>query len=124
MLPLGPRVKSALQIAGQNRDVSPSDERADSRFEFPGLARFRSRALRKNNQDILGIAEKLRADGKAPANANSPRKGQRVGNHGRNESARHALEKIIRRRSREGAMQFAQGQRREKAERVEMAGMI
>src|SRR6266436_7727014 len=121
---LRPRAISALQIAGQNGDVPPGDERADSRFEFPGLARFRSRALRKNDQDIFGIAEKLRADGEAPANANSPRKGQRVGNHGGDESARHALEKIIRRRSRESAMQLAQGQRGEKAERVKMTGMI
>src|SRR5216683_3755863 len=46
-----PRAKSALQIAWQNRDVPSRDERADSRFEFPGLARFRSCALRKNDQD-------------------------------------------------------------------------
>ena len=59
---LRPRPESALQIAGQNRDVPPRDERANSRFEFPGLARFRSRAFRKNDQDIFGIAEKLRAD--------------------------------------------------------------
>src|SRR6266480_4684063 len=45
---LRPRAKSILQIAGQNRDVPPGDERADSRFEFPGLASFRSRAFRKN----------------------------------------------------------------------------
>src|SRR6266403_341646 len=56
---LRPRAKSALQIAGQNRDVPPGDERANSRFELPGLARFRSRALRKNDQDIFGIAEKV-----------------------------------------------------------------
>src|SRR5882724_8322552 len=121
---LRPRLKSALQIARQNRDVPPRDERANSRFEFAGLARFRSRALRENDQDIFGIAEKLRAEGEAPANANSPRKGQRVGNHGSNESARHALKKIIRSSSRESAMQFAQGQRGQKAERVEMTGMI
>src|SRR5437660_4930996 len=121
---LRPRAKSALQITGQNRDVPPGNECADSRSEFAGLARFRSRALRKNDQDSFGIAEKFRADGEAPPNANSPLKGQRIGNHGGDESARHALEKIIRRRSRESAMQFAQGQRREKAERVEMTGMI
>src|SRR6266566_1544099 len=124
MLALRPRAKSALQIAGQNGDVPPGDERADSRFEFPGLARFRSRALRKNNQDIFGIVEKFRADGEAPANANSPRKWQRVGNHGGDESAWHALKKIVRRCCRESAMQFAQGQSGEKAERVEMTGMV
>src|SRR5437588_12198961 len=69
---LRPRAKSTLQIAGQNRDVPPGNQRANSRFEFPGLARFRSRALRKNDQDIFGIAEKVRADGEAPANANLP----------------------------------------------------
>src|SRR6266568_4408146 len=121
---LRPRAKSALQIAGQNGDVPPGDERADSRFEFPGLARCRSRALRKNDQNIFGIAEKFRADGEAPANANPPCKGQRIGDHGGDESAWHALEKIICRRSRESAMQFAQGQRGEKTERVEMTGMI
>src|SRR6266513_3706490 len=65
---LRPRATSAPQIARQNDDVPPSDERADSRFEFPSLARFRSRALRKNNQDIFGIVEKFRADRQAPAN--------------------------------------------------------
>src|SRR5467141_4864138 len=93
---LRPGAKSALQIARQNGDVPPGDDRANSQFEFPGLARFRSRALRKNDQDIFGIAEKIRADGEAPANANSPCKRQRVGNYGGDESARHALEKIIR----------------------------
>src|SRR6266446_888463 len=121
---LRPRPKSALQITGQNRDVPPGNQRANSRLEFPSLARFRSRAFRKNDQDIFGIAEKLRADGEAPANPNSPRKGQRIGNYGSDESARHALKKIIRSSSREGAMQFAQRQRGEKAERVEMTGMI
>src|SRR5947209_11854543 len=121
---LRPRAKSALQIAGQNRDVPPGDERANSRFELPGLARFRSRALRKNDQDIFGIAEKVRADGEAPANANSPRKGKRISDHSCDESARHALEKIIRGCSRESVMQFAQGQRGEKTERVEMTRMI
>src|SRR5437870_11476269 len=67
---LRPRAKSALQIAGQNRDVSSGDERADSRFECQGLACFRSRALWKNDQDIFGIVEKFRADGQTPANAN------------------------------------------------------
>src|SRR5438477_2557370 len=66
---LRPRAISALQIAGQNGDVPPGDERADPRFEFPSLACFRSRTLWKDNQDIFGIAEKFRADGKAPANA-------------------------------------------------------
>ena len=121
---LRPRAKSALQKTGKNRDVTPGDEGADSRFELPGLARFRSRAFWKNDQDIFGIVEELRADGEAPAHANSSRKGQRIGNHGSDKSARHALEKIIRSCNRESAMQFAQGQRGEKAERVEMAGMI
>src|SRR5213078_2304318 len=58
-----PRAKSALQITWKNRDVPPGDQRADSRFEFPSLARFRSCALRKNDQDIFGIVEKFRADG-------------------------------------------------------------
>src|SRR5439155_22993310 len=116
--------KSALQMAGQDCDVSPSDERADSRFELPGLACFRSRALRENNQNIFGVAEKIRADGETPANANSPCKGQRIRNHGGDESAWHALEKIIRRCSRKSAMQLAQRERGEKAERVEMTGMI
>src|SRR5437762_8201083 len=111
---LWPRAKGALQITGKNRDVAPGDECADSRFELPRLARFRSRAFWKNDQDIFGIVEKLRADGETPAHANSPREGQRIGNHGRDESARHALEKIIHRRSRESAMQLAQGQRGEK----------
>src|SRR5438270_13318752 len=84
---LRPRAKSALQITGQNRDIPPGHQRADSRLEFAGLARLRSRALRKNDQDILRIAEKLRADGEAPANANSSRKGQRIRNHGGDESA-------------------------------------
>jgi len=119
-----PCAKSALQIARQNRDIPPRDERANSRFEFAGLACFRSRALRKNDQDILGIFENLRADGEAPANANSPRKGQGIGNHGSDESARHALKKIIRSSSRESSMQFAQWQRGEKTEGVEMTGMI
>src|SRR5439155_765391 len=110
---LRPRAKSALQITWQNRYVPPGDERADSRFEFPGLACFRSRALRKNDQDIFWIAEKFRADGEAPANANSARKSERIGNYGSDESARHALKKIIGRCSREGAVQFTQGQRRE-----------
>src|SRR6266478_4825645 len=121
---LRPRPKSALKIAGQNRDVPPGNERANSRFEFPGLACFRSRALRKNDQDIFWIAEKCRTDREAPANTNLPRKRQGIGHHGGDESARHALEKIIRRRSRESAMQFAQGQRGEKAECVEVTGMI
>src|SRR5947208_15472930 len=72
-----PRVKSTLQIAGQNHDVAPGYQRADSRFEFPSLACFRSRAFRKDDQDIFGIAEKFRTDGEAPANANSSRKGER-----------------------------------------------
>src|SRR5437016_14498301 len=55
---LRPRAKSALQIAGQNRHVPPGNERADSGFEFLGLACFRSRALRKKDEDIFGIAEK------------------------------------------------------------------
>src|SRR5438094_5778170 len=101
---LWPRAKSALQITGKNRDVTPGDEGADSRFELPGLARFRSRAFWKNDQDIFGIVEELRADGEAPAHANSPRKGQRIGNHGSDKSARHALEKIIRSCNRESAM--------------------
>src|SRR6266480_2970892 len=121
---LRPRAKSAPQIARQNDDVPPGDERADSRFEFPSLARFRSRALRKNNQDIFGIVEKFRADRQASANANSPRKRQRIRNYRGDKSARDASEKIILRRSRKSPMQFAQGQRGEKAERVEMAGMI
>src|SRR5437667_8930849 len=113
---LRPRPKSALKKAGQNRDVPPGNQRANSRFEFPGLARFRSRAFRKNDQDIFGMAEKLRADGEASTNPNSPRKGQRIGNYGSDESARHALKKIIRRCSREGAMQFSKRQRADMAE--------
>src|SRR5438067_8579004 len=118
------RAKSALQRTRKNHDVTPGDTCADSRFELLGLACFRSRAFRKDDQDIFGIVEKLRADGEAPAHANSPRKGQRIDNHGRDETARHALEKIIRSCNRESAMQSAQGQRGEKAKRVEMAGMI
>src|SRR5436305_12733347 len=45
---LRPRAKSALQITGQNRDIPPGDARADSRLEFAGLARFRSRPPRTN----------------------------------------------------------------------------
>src|SRR5437879_8110380 len=44
---LRPRAKSALQIAGQNCDVPPGDERADSRLDFRGPARFGSLPFRK-----------------------------------------------------------------------------
>ena len=91
---------------------------------FTGHLGWITRLLWMTRMFTFGIVEKFRADGQTPANANSPRKGQCIGNHGGDESARHALKKIIRRSSREGAMQFAQGQRGEKAERVEMTGMI
>src|SRR5947208_14164326 len=58
-----PRVKSTLQIAGQNHDVAPGYQRADSRIEFPGLTCFRSRAFNKEEQYIIGIAKKVQTDG-------------------------------------------------------------
>jgi len=90
----------------------------------PGLTCFRSRAFREDDQDIFGIAEKFQTDGEAPANANSSRKGERIRDHRCDQGARHALEKIIRRRGGKSAMQFAQRQRGKEAERVEMTGMI
>src|SRR5438045_9703321 len=64
---LWPRAKSALQITGKNRDVTPGDEGADSRFELSGLAAFRSRAFWKKKQDIFVLVKELRTGGETPA---------------------------------------------------------
>ena len=113
-----------MQITRQNSDVAPGHKRADSGFEFLGLARSRSSAFRKYNQNVARIREKFGTNGKALANVCLSREGQRVDHDGRDPGTRHASKKVVRRRRRKSAVQLAQRQRREEAEGIEVARMI
>ena len=119
-----PGAESAIQITGQNRNVAAGHERADAALEFLKLSGGGASSFRKNDQDVAGIRQELAANREALADVGLARERQGVHHHRRDPGARHALEKIIRRRRRKGAMQSAQRQAREKANRIEMTGMI
>ena len=119
-----PGVKSTIQITWQNAHVAPCYERADSRFELLGLTGSRARSFGENDQNISGIGEQFGANGKTLSHLRLTRKRQGVDYDGCNPDARHALKKIISRGGRKRAMQFAQRQCRQQAERVEMTAVI
>src|SRR6266571_567572 len=73
-----PGVKSTIQIARQNSYVAPGHKRADSGFEFLDLARLRSSAFRKDNQNVSRIRQKFGTNGKALTNVRLSRERQRV----------------------------------------------
>ncbi len=122
--PLRPGAESAIQITGEHRNIPAGDERTDATFEFLKLAGGRAGSFRKNDQNVAGIRKKLTANRQTLADMCLSREGQCVYDHRRDPGARHALEKIIRRRRRKRSMQPAQRQSREQANRIEMTGMI
>jgi hypothetical protein len=121
---LWPGTKSTIQITREDRNVATGYERTNPGFEFLELSSPRTCSFRKNDQNITSLRKKLTANSETLPDMGLAGKRQCINNYRRDPSARHALEKIIRRGRWKCAMQPADWQSCEQADRIEMTGMI